>query len=139
MKAGVKRNVCIAAKYESITKKHRSISMKRDPTFSNADAVSCHKGKYNNGPTMSPDVIQPFCPAPNLPAPPSDLQPLWLTSLQAGEGQSVLAHKVAGEEPRLLADTEADEAKLRHADVEVHVRSPVRTQSCNGNQNDPVH
>lgn len=60
---------------------------------------------------------------------------MWLTFLQAGEGQGVLTNKITAEKAELVTDTEADEAELRDADVEVHVGIPVRTQSCN----QPVH
>lgn len=59
---------------------------------------------------------------------------LWLTFLQAGEGQSVLAHKLAAEEAGLISNTEADEAELGDADAEIHVSIPVGIQSCQGNQ-----
>lgn len=58
---------------------------------------------------------------------------LWLTFPHAGEGQSVLAHKLAAEEAGLISDTEADEAELGNAYGEVHVVVPVRTQSWEGN------
>lgn len=57
------------------------------------------------------------------------LSTLWLTFLQTGEGQRVLAHKLALEEGHLVTHAEADEAELRDSDAKVHVGVPVRSQS----------
>lgn len=54
---------------------------------------------------------------------------LWLTFLQAGEGQRVLAHKIAPEKGGLVPHTEADEAELGDADAKVHVSIPMWSQS----------
>lgn len=62
-----------------------------------------------------------------------------LTFLQAGEGQGVLAHKITAEEAGLVSDTEADEAELGDGDCEVHVWIPVRTESCEGEQEKHTH
>lgn len=77
----------------------------------------------------SPDLplLLPPLPSPSLfPL----LPPPCLTSLQAGEGQRVLAHEVAAQKARLVAHAEADEAEIWDADAEAHVFVPVGSQRC---------
>jgi len=57
---------------------------------------------------LCPLTLPVYCVTPPPPPPPPPPTPPLLTSLQAAEGQAVLAHKLAGQQARVLADGEPE-------------------------------